>query len=86
MMLSAAVQVPKETRVYDEGDQSVGYGFFLRDTPHGLLVEHGGNNRDFDCKFGLYPETGDGYVIFTNGNVGDELVRTFERFWLVGRL
>ncbi|MEM7049080.1 MAG: serine hydrolase [Acidobacteriota bacterium] len=85
-MLSPRVEVPVEQRVYrNPWAQSISHGFFVQETPHGPLVEHGGNNGDFHCKFGLFTDSGDGYVIFTNSNQGDELMRAFEVFLLHGR-
>jgi len=84
-MLKPHSRVPRETRLYaDPWEQDVGLGFFLRETPIGQLVEHGGNNGDFDCKFGVVREAGVGFVIFTNNNVGDELARALELFLLDG--
>ncbi|MEM7016372.1 MAG: serine hydrolase domain-containing protein, partial [Pseudomonadota bacterium] len=78
--------IPKAERVYDDDwQQSMGLGFFLKETPLGRFVEHGGNNGDFDCKFSINPDTGMGYVIFTNNNVGDELNLAFEQYLLYGR-
>ncbi len=77
--------IPRQERLYDDPwEQNVGLGFFLEDTPWGQLVGHGGNNGDFDCKFGVIPERGIGYAAFTNGNVGDELLRALEIFLLQG--
>jgi len=85
-MFKPQLVIPEEKRIYDnDWIQSLGLGIFLQDTPLGLLAEHGGNNGDFDCKFGVLPDSGDGYVIFTNSNVGDELVRAFELFLLTGK-
>ena len=73
--------------VEDEGPlgawkQSIGLGLFLRETPHGRMVEHGGNNGDFRCKFAVFPETGAGYAVYTNGNFGFRLVDHLERMLL----
>ncbi|MEM7355796.1 MAG: serine hydrolase, partial [Acidobacteriota bacterium] len=67
-------------------EQHVGLGFFLRDTPFGRLVEHGGNNGDFRCKFGAVPEAGLAYAIFTNTNVGGFLADAVEQYLLFGRV
>ncbi|MEM7585287.1 MAG: serine hydrolase [Acidobacteriota bacterium] len=74
----------KEERDTEE-EQHVGLGFFLRDTPFGPLVEHGGNNGDFRCKFGAVPEAGLAYAIFTNNNVGGYLADAVEQYLLFGR-
>ncbi len=85
-MLRPAAAVPDDWRVYpDAWPQSIGLGVFLRETPYGLLVEHGGNNDDFDSKFAVVPEAGFGYVVFTNSNVGDELIRALELYLLHGK-
>ncbi|MBX2800767.1 MAG: serine hydrolase [Myxococcales bacterium] len=78
--------ISAEDRVHDDDwPQSVGLGFFLREAPFGQIVEHGGNNGDFRCKFAIVPEAGFGYAVFTNNNVGDELAHALELFLLQGR-
>lgn len=67
-----------------EWPQELSLGLFTRQTAHGRIYEHGGNNGDFHCKFGLLTESGDGYVIFTNSTNGERLVRAFELLMLEG--
>ncbi len=62
--------------------QSVGLGLFLRETPHGLMIEHGGNNGDFRCKFAVFPDSGAGYAVYTNGNLGFRLIELLESLLL----
>ena len=83
-MLRPHVTLTEEQRDTAE-EQYVGLGFFLRDTPFGRLVEHGGNNGDFRCKFGAVPEAGLAYAIFTNNNLGSALSNAVERYLLFGR-
>ena len=80
-MLKTHTVIPPKDRVYDNGwVQSLALGYFLEDTPYGRLIQHGGNNGDFHCKFGIIPEKKIGYAIYSNNNVGDKLNRAFERF------
>ncbi|MCG8458638.1 MAG: serine hydrolase [Holophagales bacterium] len=83
-MLRPHLSLDEEQRSTEE-EQHVGLGFFLRDTPFGKLVEHGGNNGDFRCKLGVIPEAGLAYGIFTNNNTGHHLAEAVERFLLEGR-
>ncbi|MEM7572204.1 MAG: serine hydrolase [Bacteroidota bacterium] len=77
--------LPKEDQVYPTSwPQELALGLFTQPTDFGRLYEHGGNNGDFHCKFGIIPERGDGYVIFTNSNNGERLVRAFELLMLEG--
>ena len=84
-MLKPHTEIPKAEKIYDNGwRQDVSLGFFLEDTPYGQLIQHGGNNGDFHCKFGVIPEKNVGYAIYTNNNAGDKLFRAFEIFLLYG--
>ncbi len=84
-MLKTHTEIPVKQRVYNNGwRQSLGLGLFLEDTPYGKLLEHGGNNGDFQCKFGVIPEKKIGYAIYTNSNSGDKLHRALEIFLLYG--
>lgn len=78
--------IPKDKKLYDpEIPQGIAHGFFVSDTPQGKLIVHGGNNGDYDCKFGFMPEKQLGFVVFTNSNLGDEFIRLLELYLLRGR-
>ncbi len=84
-MFKTHTAIPPDQRVYDNGwTQSMSLGFFIEETPYGKLIQHGGNNGDFHCKFGIIPEKKIGYAIYTNSNAGDKLNRAFEIFLLYG--
>lgn len=69
----------EEQRMFDpEIPQFISHGFFIQDTPEGLLIQHGGNNGDFECKFVYNKKTKDGFVAFANSNLGDQFVRDLE--------
>ena len=77
--------LPEEDRVYPSPwPQQLALGLFSQPADFGRIYEHGGNNGDFHCKFGIIPKRGDGYVIFTNSNNGEKLVRAFELLMLQG--
>lgn len=76
----------EEQRYYDkEQPQGIAHGFFVSETPQGKRLEHGGNNGDFRCKFALFPDTGHGYAVFTNNDLGEEFIRLFELYLLQGK-
>ena len=67
-------------------EQSFGLGFLLEHSPYGLVVQHGGNNGDFRCKFELYHELELGYVVFTNNDQGAKLDHALRQFLITGRV
>ena len=70
-----------EQRLFDpEIKQYIAHGFFVQETPEGMILQHGGNNGDFDCKFSYNKDKKLGYIVFTNSNLGDEFVRALEVF------
>ncbi|MEM9051181.1 MAG: serine hydrolase [Bacteroidota bacterium] len=76
-------ELSSDQKIYDpEFKQHVSHGFFVQEQADGLLIAHGGNNGDYDCKFAYNPEQKYAYIVFTNSNLGDELVREFEKFLL----
>ena len=80
-MLKPHRDIPNDNPAIEE---KISMGFFLQQLPGGLLIQHGGNNGDFHCKFAVIPEQGVGYVIFTNSNTGEHLYRAFEKFLVIG--
>ena len=78
--------IPPEKTIYDPDlTQGMGHGFFIVETPQGKVIGHGGNNLDFECKYGILPGKGIGYVVFTNSSLGDEFIRYLELYVLRGR-
>lgn len=72
-----------EQKIYDPAiRQYVSQGFFVQERKHGKTLMHGGNNGDYDSKFGYSPEKKAGYIILTNSNLGDEFVRAMEEYLL----
>lgn len=62
-----------------------GLGLTIEDTPFGVSIGHGGNNGDFKCQMTLYTDLGVGYILFTNGNTGDQLAGpALEQFLITG--
>ncbi len=64
--------------------QGISHGFFIGYLPEGKMIMHGGNNGDFDCKYGFMPTKKIGYVVFTNSNLGDEFIRLLELYLFRG--
>jgi CubicO group peptidase (beta-lactamase class C family) len=62
-----------------------GLGVALRESPHGLVIGHGGNNGDFRCNFEVYDELDTGYVVFTNANTGGPLLFDLAQLLVEGR-
>ncbi|MEL6824015.1 MAG: serine hydrolase domain-containing protein, partial [Calditrichota bacterium] len=58
---------------------SLSLGFFVRDTPFGKAIGHGGNNGDFQADFLLYTEKNMGYVVFVNDNTGHKLAHQLNK-------
>ena len=59
--------------------RGIGLGFFVSETELGPVIEHGGSNGDFHCKFVIVPKHKFAFAIFTNSNTGHNLVQAFER-------
>jgi CubicO group peptidase (beta-lactamase class C family) len=62
----------------------MGMSLEIRETPFGKSFGHGGNNGDFKCKFEVYKEAKMGYVIFTNSNTSDVLLKAIRMFLVEG--
>ncbi len=65
-------------------DLGIGLGFFVQETVVGKAVMHGGSNYDFQSEFVLYPESKNGFVIFTNSNTGHKLGQALGKFLFYG--
>lgn len=80
-------QIPDNEKLYDSGlPQGVANGFFVQETEYGKMLGHGGNNVDFESKFGYLKDKQMGFVVFTNNNMGDEFIRLLELFLFRGDL
>jgi len=64
---------------------SLSLGFFVRDTPFGKAIGHGGNNGDFQADFLLYTEKDMGYVVFVNDNTGHKLAHQLNKYLIYGQ-
>ncbi|MEL7197856.1 MAG: serine hydrolase domain-containing protein [Pseudomonadota bacterium] len=85
-VLTPEVTVPEEFLEGSNGwEESYGLGFHMQNSPVGTLAGHGGNNGDFQTRFGIIPDRGIGYVVFANNNSGHRFIEEFERFLFVGR-
>ncbi|MEL6668021.1 MAG: serine hydrolase domain-containing protein, partial [Bacteroidota bacterium] len=77
--------------LYDEEDWMNGYqsgfglGVALRDSPHGRVFGHGGNNGDFRCSFEMYEELGTGFIVFTNSNTAEPFLYDLIDFLVEGK-
>ncbi|MEW5940549.1 MAG: serine hydrolase domain-containing protein [Chloroflexota bacterium] len=71
-MTSPAASIPGlDGWVYAD---SYGFGYFITTLDNGeYLLSHSGGNLGWACEFSLYPSTGDGIVIMTNGSLGHEV-------------
>ena len=76
---------------YDPGEEKpkdpayMGMSLEVRETPFGKSFGHGGNNGDFKCGFEVYKDLKMGYVIFTNSNTSDPLLRYIKDFLIEGK-
>ena len=62
----------------------MGLGFFVQNTVEGKAVMHGGSNYDFQSEFVLYPESKNGFTIFTNSNTGHKLGQAIGKYLFYG--
>ncbi len=72
LMTSPAASVPElDGWVYAD---SYGLGYFIGASDAGeSVLSHTGGNLGWACAFSLFPSTGDGLVIMTNGSLGHEV-------------
>ncbi|MHA4846405.1 serine hydrolase domain-containing protein [Flavitalea antarctica] len=63
----------------------MGMSLEIRETPFGKSFGHGGNNGDFKCQFEAYKDLRSGYVVFTNSNTADPLLRAMRELLVEGR-
>ncbi|MEO0571934.1 MAG: serine hydrolase [Bacteroidota bacterium] len=62
-----------------------GLGVALRESPHGLVFGHGGNNGDFRCIFEMYDDLDSGYIMYTNANTAGPLLYDLTNFLVEGK-
>ena len=75
-LLTPAIDVPVDSRArMDDGVTAWSLGFGIRPSEHGALHVHGDTNTGYRAAFVIHRERGWGYVLFTNGDRGDELDR-----------
>ncbi|XLS29031.1 serine hydrolase [Flavobacteriaceae bacterium M23B6Z8] len=77
--------VEKEEDWYKGYKSGFGLGVALRESPHGLVFGHGGNNGDFRCVFEMYDDLKSGYIMFTNSNTGGPLLFDLKDFLVEGK-
>ena len=84
-IFAAEIAVPEEFREGANGwDEHYGLGIHMQTAPFGILAGHGGNNGDFQTRFGIIPDRKVGYVVLSNNNSGHRFIEEFERFLFVG--
>jgi hypothetical protein len=75
----------------DPGDEKPRYPSYMgesleiRETPFGKSFGHGGNNGDFLCHFEVYKDAKMGYVVFTNSNTSNPMLRVLRDFLIEGK-
>lgn len=65
-----------------EGTPDIGMSYTRLETPHGLLIGHGGNNSSWNAQIYIRPETGDGFYFMTNATSGAQLDFDLSCSWL----
>ena len=59
-----------------------GLGYGVRLLPGEIrMVSHSGGNRGWRARFAALPDRGEGIVILTNSDTGDDLTNDLLRFW-----
>lgn len=63
-------------------DEDYGLGYIIKELPDSTkLVYHGGANRGWRSQFAFLPERGDGLVVLTNSENGENLHRDLVSLW-----
>lgn len=84
-MFTIHTPMPDHEKEFDtEYEQGYGLGFYIRDSPYGMVFGHSGSNYDFECLFEVYDELKMGYVIMTNSDSGDQLTFKMANFLIEG--
>ena len=77
--------MPEHEKEFEtEFKEGYGLGFYLRESPYGLVFGHSGSNGDFEGLFEVYDDLKMGYVILTNSNTGDKLAFEMYKFLVEG--
>ena len=82
-IFTGEVAIPDESA--EESNHSYGLGFHLEESPYGQIIQHGGNNGNFKCKFEIYPEHNVGFVFFANSDQGHQLEKPLRTFLITGK-
>ena len=74
------------TEIPDSADwpQTFGLGIVVANSPFGPVLEHGGNNGNYKCKFQVYDDLDLGFVVYANSNYGDKLHQALQAFLITG--
>ena len=63
-------------------EEDYGLGYIIKELPDGTrLVYHGGTNRGWRSQFAFLPERGEGLVVLTNSENGENLHRDLVSLW-----
>jgi CubicO group peptidase (beta-lactamase class C family) len=79
-MFTEQVKVPVSNKFAADGTTGWALGLSLRQTPAGIRYKHEGNNGNFQSGFVFYRAQQNGYVFFTNCEMGREFNRRLEKF------
>ena len=82
-MFAGEVEIPDESS--ENSKHSYGLGFHLEESPDGKIIQHGGNNGNFKCKFEIYPEHNIGFIFFANNDQGHQLEKPLRTFLITGK-
>ena len=84
-MLEPQIEVPLNEDNPLQWPSRFGLGFYLTNSPYGLVFGHGGNNGNFVSMFEIYDEHDMGYIVFTNSNTGQSLIEHLREFLIIGQ-
>lgn len=82
-MFAGEIAIPDEDS--EDTKHSYGLGFHLEESPYGKIIQHGGNNGNFKCKFEIYPEHNVGFAFFANSDQGHQLEKPLRTFLITGK-
>jgi hypothetical protein len=74
--------------VEKDSDNGIGYaahglGYAIEILPNGMrIIAHGGSNREWRTHFAAIPEKGEGIVILTNSDRGDNPIMDVLCMWI----
>ena len=84
-MLEPQIEVPLNENNPLQWPSRFGLGFYLMNSPYGLVFGHGGNNGNFLAMFEIYDEHDMGYIIFANSNTGQSLIEHLREYLIIGK-